>query len=78
MAGLRLYRRLGEVGFMQQENIPCRHHWIIDSAQGPMSKGVCQLCGAKREFRNSHYGLDGWMEQARQYRFGKPSTPPEP
>jgi hypothetical protein len=31
----------------------CRHHWIIDSPQGATSKGVCKLCGAKRDFPNS-------------------------
>jgi hypothetical protein len=31
----------------------CRHHWIIDTPQGAMSKGVCKICGAEREFPNS-------------------------
>ncbi len=30
----------------------CRHHWIIESHRGPISRGVCKLCGAVREFRN--------------------------
>ena len=30
----------------------CRHHWVIESPDGPMSKGACRLCGAEREFRN--------------------------
>jgi len=30
----------------------CRHHWIIESPQGPTSKGVCKLCGTEREFAN--------------------------
>jgi hypothetical protein len=32
---------------------PCRHHWLIESAQGTTSKGCCKLCGDEREFRNS-------------------------
>lgn len=29
----------------------CRHHWIIASPNGsPMSRGVCNRCGAVREF----------------------------
>ena len=31
----------------------CRHHWMIDTAYGPVSQGVCKLCGDAREFRNS-------------------------
>ncbi len=34
----------------------CRHYWIIESAEGPISKGVCRLCGAEKEFFNSFYG----------------------
>jgi hypothetical protein len=30
----------------------CSHHWIIEVAIGPLSKGVCKLCGAEKEFRN--------------------------
>lgn len=29
------------------------HHWLIESPNGPTSKGVCRLCGAEREFKNS-------------------------
>ena len=31
----------------------CRHHWIIDAPHGATSPGVCKLCGAQKEFRNS-------------------------
>jgi hypothetical protein len=31
----------------------CRHHWLIESPHGPTSLGVCKLCGARKEFRNS-------------------------
>ena len=34
----------------------CRHYWIIDSPDGPVSKGLCQHCSEVREFKNS---LDG-------------------
>lgn len=30
----------------------CCHHWVIDLAIGPLSKGECRLCGAERLFRN--------------------------
>ena len=31
----------------------CRHHWLIESPEGPTSMGICKLCGAQKEFRNS-------------------------
>ncbi len=31
----------------------CAHHWVIDSPDGPTSKGVCKLCGSISEFNNS-------------------------
>jgi hypothetical protein len=31
----------------------CRHHWLIESPRGPTSMGICKLCGAQKEFRNS-------------------------
>jgi len=31
----------------------CRHHWKIEEAQGPTSRGVCKLCGVEREFLNT-------------------------
>ncbi|MFC1925435.1 hypothetical protein ACFLW2_01910 [Chloroflexota bacterium] len=30
----------------------CRHHWKIQSVAGPISRGVCKLCGTKKEFGN--------------------------
>jgi len=30
----------------------CHHYWVIESATGPTSKGVCKLCGAVKEFSN--------------------------
>ncbi|MDE2765446.1 MAG: hypothetical protein OXI25_03320 [Chloroflexota bacterium] len=29
------------------------HHWLIESPNGPTSMGVCRICGAEREFKNS-------------------------
>ena len=31
----------------------CQHHWIIGSADGLVSRGVCKFCGAEKEFLNS-------------------------
>ena len=30
----------------------CSHHWVIDGAGGPTSKGICRLCGAEKDFKN--------------------------
>ena len=30
----------------------CRHHWVIQPADGPVSEGSCQICGETREFKN--------------------------
>ena len=31
----------------------CAHHWMIETVDGPVSKGKCRLCGEEREFANS-------------------------
>ena len=30
----------------------CRHHWLIQPADGPVSNGSCQICGENRQFKN--------------------------
>ena len=30
----------------------CAHHWIIESANGPVSQGQCQNCLEVRGFKN--------------------------
>ena len=30
----------------------CQHYWMIEKPEGPVSKGMCRLCGEKREFQN--------------------------
>ncbi len=31
----------------------CCHHWVIESANGPVSRGECQICHESKEFKNS-------------------------
>ena len=31
----------------------CAHHWLIESPNGAMSRGVCKICGLEKEFPNS-------------------------
>ena len=33
--------------------VTCRHYWIIEPAEGPVSQGVCQNCQEIKEFQNS-------------------------
>jgi len=40
----------------------CAHHWVIETANGPVSRGVCKLCQAVREFGNSIH-VSGWTIQ---------------
>lgn len=35
-----------------EAEILCVHHWIIEPPNGPVSKGVCKLCGAEKNFEN--------------------------
>ena len=30
----------------------CRHHWVIEDAESPASRGICRLCGAHKYFPN--------------------------
>ena len=48
-----------------EENIvsECHHTWIIDSPNGPTSRGVCKECGEKAEFRNS-IPISGWDRES--------------
>ncbi|MGE5597208.1 MAG: hypothetical protein ACM3S1_14385 [Hyphomicrobiales bacterium] len=38
-----------------QQNTNHAHRWLIEEARGPVSRGVCKVCGAEKEFRN-------WLE----------------
>ena len=31
----------------------CRHYWHIEEADGPVSRGICRICGEEKEFQNS-------------------------
>ena len=39
---------------LDEQNEPtCRHHWVIEPANGPISWGECQVCHEGKEFQNS-------------------------
>ncbi len=48
---------------------PCRHYWVIQPAVGPLSLGVCQVCGENREFHNS-IGNYAWDDYKLGFRAG--------
>jgi len=35
------------------EEEQCHHFWIIEIANGPISRGECKYCGEVKEFHNS-------------------------
>jgi len=39
-------------GRVTAETYECPHHWDIEEAISPVSRGVCRLCGAQKEFHN--------------------------
>jgi hypothetical protein len=40
-------------GAVEERGVPaCRHHWVIQPATGPVSQGVCQICGKAQDFKN--------------------------
>ncbi len=55
--------------------VVCRHHWAIQPADGPVSEGVCLLCGEVREFKNFVEG-SSWADEKPVLRSsaGGPST----
>ena len=36
----------------EQEFPHCSHHWVIEPATGPLSRGLCRSCGEVRTFSN--------------------------
>ncbi len=46
------------------EVVTCTHHWIIETPDGPISKGQRQLCGEERDFNNStEYRGGSWTNR---------------
>ena len=47
-------------GALALEEAPaCRHHWVIEPANGRRSRGECRNCREVRDFENSiYYGAD--------------------
>lgn len=50
-----------EQGEQSTQLLACKHYWIIEPANGPISWGVCQVCGEGKEFKNS-IGPEAWAQ----------------
>jgi hypothetical protein len=56
----------------------CCHHWVIETAAGPDSKGRCKFCRAEKIFTNympvitikDHVMLQKAQRQSRDYQGG--------
>ena len=45
----------------------CRHYWVIESANGSASRGVCKFCGAEKTFYNSWPGYTVVKQNTRAF-----------
>ena len=36
----------------------CCHYWIIETANGPISRGECEICHEVRDFKKSVFDMD--------------------
>ena len=43
----------------------CCHYWIIETANGPISRGECEICHEVRDFKNSVYDLERDAQDSR-------------
>jgi hypothetical protein len=46
--------KVKEKASVQTQKEPCRHFWVIEVANGPVSRGQCKYCGAGKEFFNAY------------------------
>ena len=54
-----------QVAHEDQPAPACCHYWIIETAQGPISRGECQLCHEVRDFRNSVFDMERDSQETR-------------
>jgi hypothetical protein len=60
----------------------CKHHWDIESPNGPYAHGVCRCCGAERDFDNSgdlaNYDKRSWDGSGRHNKVVYEESPVTP
>ena len=42
------------------------HFWTIESANGPISRGRCKVCGKEQNFANSLMGQGDWFRSGEE------------
>jgi hypothetical protein len=35
----------------------CCHYWVVETPNGPTSRGICRFCGEEKQFQNSQEDL---------------------
>ena len=49
---LKMNQENTNVAIVEPEINSCSHHWVIGAPEGPVSIGVCKICGVDKEFNN--------------------------
>jgi len=58
-----------------EKQVVCHHHWMIEDANGSVSRGTCRLCGARKDFPNylsdcvqaTEEEYETWLAKQRDY-----------
>ena len=70
-------QQLNESSAIEDDVPSCQHHWVIQDSDGPMSQGICRVCGEFKQFKNylanSHWGESVPRNESRTSLLGKPS-----
>ena len=60
-----------------EEAQACSHRWMIESPNGPTSRGKCMDCGAQGVFKNS-IPVTGWERSGSRARKNASKSPTPP
>ena len=55
----------------------CCHYWIIETANGPISRGQCQYCHEFKDFKNSVFDTDREEQNDTKKLSSGPNAAPE-
>ncbi len=54
-----------QVAREEQPAPACCHYWIIETANGPISRGECEICHEVRDFKNSVFDMERGSQDIR-------------
>ena len=60
-----VHQETPQVAREDQQAPACCHYWIIETAQGPISRGECQVCHEVRDFKNSVFDMERDSQDSR-------------